>query len=262
MTQAYYAPENFGHFGLTLPRYAHFTSPIRRYADLVVHRALIRAHRWGDGRADRPPTRPTWTRPASTSRRPSAARCWPSATPPTATSRPSCADRVGTEFEGASSGVARFGLFVKLDETGADGLVPISTLGREYFRLRRRQPDPDRREVAPRHRPGAARRPCGSPKRRRSPAGCSSSCSRSRAAACRRRRAAPPGAGRGASSRRAALASAEFQARPLTTGEARHALRDRPASLARLSLRLRRGTAAITGEETPPCETLSASRPR
>ncbi|MBP7000083.1 ribonuclease R [Amaricoccus sp.] len=135
MTQAYYAPENLGHFGLNLRRYGHFTSPIRRYADLIVHRALIRAHRWGDWAAegltpadeDRLPE--TGEHVSMTERRSMMAErdttdrylaAWLS-------------ERVGSEFEGVISGVARFGLFVKLDETGADGLVPISTLGREYF---------------------------------------------------------------------------------------------------------------------------------
>ena len=132
MTQAYYAPENFGHFGLNLPRYGHFTSPIRRYADLVVHRALIRAHGWGkDGltaeeERDLPETgehismteRRSMMAERDTIDRYLAAYL---------------ADRVGSEFEGRVSGVARFGLFVKLDETGADGLIPISMLGREYF---------------------------------------------------------------------------------------------------------------------------------
>ena len=137
MTQAYYAPENFGHFGLNLPRYGHFTSPIRRYADLVVHRALIRAHKWGDDgltRTEEEALPETGEHISMTERRSMMAErdttdrylaAWLS-------------DRVGAEFEGAVSGVARFGLFVKLDETGADGLVPISSLGTEYFRY-----DPD-----------------------------------------------------------------------------------------------------------------------
>jgi ribonuclease R len=136
MTQAYYAPENFGHFGLNLPRYGHFTSPIRRYADLVVHRALVRAHGWGpdpkkDGltRDDEAALAETGEHISMTERRSMMAER-------DTTDRylaAYLADRVGSEFEGTISGIARFGLFVKLDETGADGLVPVSALGREYF---------------------------------------------------------------------------------------------------------------------------------
>lgn len=137
MTQAYYAPENFGHFGLNLRSYGHFTSPIRRYADLVVHRALIAAHRWGkDGLtpAEQEALAETGEHISMTERRSMLAER-------DTTDRylaAFLADRVGSEFEGRISGVARFGLFVKLDETGADGLVPISALGREFFHY-----DPD-----------------------------------------------------------------------------------------------------------------------
>ncbi|QPH55965.1 ribonuclease R [Pontivivens ytuae] len=132
MMQAYYAPENFGHFGLNLARYAHFTSPIRRYADLIVHRALISAHKWGDDgldpdEVDRLPD--TAEHISQTERRSMLAER-------DTTDRYLAAylsERVGNEFEGKVSGIARFGLFVKLDETGADGLIPISRLGREYW---------------------------------------------------------------------------------------------------------------------------------
>ena len=132
--QAEYAAENIGHFGLNLRRYAHFTSPIRRYADLLVHRALIEALKLGDGglpeqREARLP------RSRHRSRPPSAGRWRPSARPSTASSRICLPTAIGATFDGHISGVTRAGLFVKLDDTGADGFVPARTIGAdEYFR--------------------------------------------------------------------------------------------------------------------------------
>ena len=132
MTQAYYNPENFGHFGLALQNYAHFTSPIRRYSDLIVHRALIKAHGWGkDGLSPEDIDRleATAQHISDTERRSMMAER-------DTTDRYLAAflsDRIGAEFAGRISGIARFGVFVKLDETGADGLIPIRSLGNEYF---------------------------------------------------------------------------------------------------------------------------------
>ncbi|GAA0638718.1 ribonuclease R [Brevundimonas lenta] len=130
--QAIYSAENVGHFGLNLDRYAHFTSPIRRYSDLIVHRGLIRALGLGkDGLTDREIAElPSIAEHVVlTERRSMAAER-------DAMDRYIAAfleDRVGATFTGRITGVTRFGLFVRLDETGADGLVPVSSLGNEYF---------------------------------------------------------------------------------------------------------------------------------
>ena len=132
MTQAYYHPENFGHFGLALRSYAHFTSPIRRYSDLIVHRALIGGHRWGDdglSPQDIEDLDETAKQISATERRSMIAERDTNDRYLAAF----LADRVGAEFTGRISGVQRFGLFVKLDETGADGLVPIRSVGHEFF---------------------------------------------------------------------------------------------------------------------------------
>jgi len=132
-SQAVYAPENVGHFGLNLARYAHFTSPIRRYADLVVHRALIAGLNLGegglsDGEASR--IAQTAEHISITERRAMAAER-------DSNDRYVAAfmeDRLGATFVARISSVTRFGLFVRLDETGADGLVPMRSLGQERFR--------------------------------------------------------------------------------------------------------------------------------
>ncbi len=132
--QAEYSSENYGHFGLNLRRYAHFTSPIRRYADLTVHRALIRAGKLGKDGApedmDMAALGEIAAQISATERRAMKAE------------RETAdrliahflADRVGATFTGHISGVTRAGLFVKLDDTGADGFVPARTLGADYFR--------------------------------------------------------------------------------------------------------------------------------
>ena len=131
-SQAVYDPENIGHFGLNLSRYAHFTSPIRRYADLIVHRALIRALKFGsDGLPDSQIENldETAAHISSTERRAmlaerSAKERYLSAFMST---------RIGNEFAGHITGVTKSGLFIRLDDTGAEGFSPMSYLGRERF---------------------------------------------------------------------------------------------------------------------------------
>ena len=131
--QAEYSAENYGHFGLALRRYAHFTSPIRRYADLVVHRCAdpgIETGRWCAARDDgRKALNEISARISASERRAMAAE------------RETVdrliahhlADRIGATFEGRIGGVTRAGLFVKLDETGADGFIPARNIGDDYY---------------------------------------------------------------------------------------------------------------------------------
>ncbi|MFZ6764258.1 ribonuclease R family protein [Pseudoroseomonas sp. WGS1072] len=126
-SQAAYDTTNIGHFGLSLGRYAHFTSPIRRYADLLVHRALIRGLRLGpDGlrEAEAGALQDTAERITAAERRAAAAER-------EAVERylaSHMASRVGDMFEAWISGVTRFGLFVTVKGNGASGLVPLSSL--------------------------------------------------------------------------------------------------------------------------------------
>ena len=131
-SQAVYGTENIGHFGLNLIRYAHFTSPIRRYADLLVHRALIAALNLGEGGLTRSEEEnmeeiaaeiSTFERRAMAAERETVDRLIAH----------HLAERVDETFDGRVSGVTQAGLFVTLQQFGADGFVPVSSLGLDYY---------------------------------------------------------------------------------------------------------------------------------
>jgi ribonuclease R len=131
-SQAVYSPENIGHFGLNLLKYAHFTSPIRRYADLIVHRALVATLGLGAGGLtaeeeaaldDIAAEISTFERRAMAAERETVDRLIAH----------HLVDRIGEEFDGRVSGVTKSGLFVSLPAYGADGFVPISTIGNDYY---------------------------------------------------------------------------------------------------------------------------------
>ena len=133
-TQAYYAPENHGHFGLALGSYAHFTSPIRRYADLLVHRSLVGAYGLGDGalpEADKGRMDVIGQSISALERRAMEAE------------RETIdryvaaflAERVGEVVEARITGVTNFGFFATVDGVGGDGLMPVRDLGGDYYRF-------------------------------------------------------------------------------------------------------------------------------
>ena len=173
--QAEYAAENYGHFGLNLRRYAHFTSPIRRYADLIVHRGLIRGLKLGDGAL---PEQQNTTALGEIGAQISAAERRGMKAERETFDRLLAhflADRIGATFEGYVSGVIRAGLFVKLDDTGADGFVPARTIGGTNISVTMRTGTPWSATETARPIASAIASQCGWWKRHRSRARCDSS---------------------------------------------------------------------------------------
>ncbi len=132
-TQAYYAPINQGHFGLSLGSYGHFTSPIRRYADLLVHRSLVGAYKLGDGALTEGEAGKMVVlgemisqteRRAMEAERETVDRYVAAF----------LSERVGQVLDTRITGITKFGFFATVEGIGGDGLVPVSTLGGEYFR--------------------------------------------------------------------------------------------------------------------------------
>ena len=133
-TQAYYGPANTGHFGLSLGSYAHFTSPIRRYADLLVHRSLVRAYGLGDGALTTGEAEGMerigqsisgFERRAMEAERDTIDRYVAAF----------LSERVGQTVEARITGVQNYGFFATVEGVGGDGLMPVRDLGAEYFRF-------------------------------------------------------------------------------------------------------------------------------
>jgi ribonuclease R len=184
LSQAQYRPDNEGHFGLAYEAYAHFTSPIRRYPDLLVHRAIKSAL----ASASYTPAGMTWQQlgvhTSMTERR----RTRPRATSSTGSRRTTCRTASATSSTASISGVTSFGLFVTLDGLAIDGLVHITELGPRLLPLRRRAPRAGRRALGTQlssSRPAFASRSRASISSRRRSTSFSRTSSRSR----RRRRA-------------------------------------------------------------------------
>ena len=133
-SQAIYSQQNIGHFGLGLRKYVHFTSPIRRYSDLLVHRALIAAKKLGDGGwpADQDPNLTPITEHISATERRAAMAERQTVDRFTAAF---LSTKTGAVFRGRVSGVSRFGVFVNLEATGADGILPMRNLPQDFYDL-------------------------------------------------------------------------------------------------------------------------------
>lgn len=131
-SQAVYSTQNIGHFGLALSKYGHFTSPIRRYADLLVHRSLINAYKLGEGgmdegekaRLDEICQHISQTERISMEAERNAVDRFTASY---------LSEKVGAEFKGRITGVTRFGLFVELAESGADGIVPMRSIKNDFY---------------------------------------------------------------------------------------------------------------------------------
>ncbi len=132
LSQAQYSPANVGHFGLAFPAYTHFTSPIRRYPDLIVHRAIKYLN--GGGKAEdfaysRPKLQAVGEHCSATERRSDDAtrdaEAWLKCE--------YMQDKIGERFEGTISGVSSFGFFAELDGVYVEGLVHITSLDNDYY---------------------------------------------------------------------------------------------------------------------------------